>query len=463
MKVTFIQPNMGVYPPLSIAYPSAYLADRGHESSILDLQIPSQRERWHELLVESRPDLIGLTALSPSISQAGSIAVKAKELLPNTKIVVGGYHATIEPEFTLRKYHSFDYLVMGEGEETMAELCDRLNSNEVVDGLAGLAWREGERIKLGPKRERIKDLDSLPRPHKSYDLDYYIDKGNFTHQYGFGCASVITSRGCTFSCRFCGLPGKYVQPSVRSVVEEIDELLRFGAEGIFFRDSTFTIKRDWVLEFCKEVIGRRLRFPWIANARPDLVDEALLSQMKKAGCFAICYGVESGRNNVLEYYSKGHTVEDTRKAITLTKRSGIRIVAYFMLGAIIETRADIEASYRLAKEINADWTIWKIFIPLPGCAIYDEFKKKGIPLDFDKLLTNNAAVALVDMTKEEIEKRHEELSKEFTYVRDNRFRAFLRQVRRVNSFKDAYKLCQRVANSLGSKITRGKFVPHKCE
>ncbi len=463
MRITFVQPCMGVYQPLSIGYLAAYLADRGHKTSILDLQVPYQREHWKELLVASRPDLIGFTALSPSISQAGSLAAQAKEFLPDTKIVIGGYHATIEPELTLREYPDFDYLVMGEGEETMVELCERLQEGTMVYDMTGLAWRKGESIELGPARKRIKDIDALPRPHDFYDLEYYLDKGSFTHQYGFGCASVITSRGCPFSCRFCGIPDKYVIQSVQNVAKEIEELLRRGAEGIFFRDSTFTVKREWVLEFCEEIMQRRLRFPWVANARPDLVDEDMLCQMKKAGCFALCYGVESGRDHILEYYGKGHTVEDTRRAIASTKCVGIRIVAYFMLGAIVETRADIEASYQLARELNTDWTIWKIFIPLPGSAIYNEFKEKGISLDFDKLLTDKATVALVDMTKEEIEKRHAELSKEFTYVRDNRLRAFLRQMRRVNSPGDALRLGQRIARSVGRKITAKSFAPSKCD
>lgn len=448
MRITFIQPDLNPYPPLSLGYVAAYLAQRGHKVCFLDLQIAHQRERWKDILVSSRPDLIGLTALSASISQAGSLALQARSLVPNVKIVIGGYHATIESESTMRNYPAFDYLVRGEGEETMAELCERLQEGKTVNGLPGLMWRRGDQIEHGLERKRTLDLDGLPKPHDFYDLDYYIDKGGFTGLFGFGCASIVTSRGCTFSCRFCGILGGYVQQSVKSVIKEVEELLRKGAEGIFFRDSTFIIKRNWVLEFCEEIVRRRIRFPWIANVRPDLVDEELLCQMKKAGCFALCYGVESGKDHLLNYYGKGHSVEDTRRAITVTKRIGIRVVSYFMIGAVIETRDDIEASYRFAKELNSDWTFWKIYNPMPGSVIYDELKKKGIFLDFDKLLTNKAPFALKDMTKEEIENRHAELVNEFEYVRDNRIRALLRQMRRVNSFQDAWHLGQRVTKSI---------------
>ncbi len=443
---------MGSYPPLSLGYVAAYVDAQGHEVNILDLQVPTQHERWEELLIESRPDIIGFTALSPSIDQAGSLALQAKKIVRSAKIVAGGYHVTVEPELTLHQYPAFDYVVIGEGERTMAELCERIQTNKDVKGLDGLAWRERDRIGIGPKRERITDINVLPRPHDFYGLDYYLDKGSFTHQYGFTCASIVTARGCPFSCRFCGIPGKYVHQSVKGVVEEVEELLQQGAEGIFFRDSTFTINREWVLDFCDEVMQRRLSFKWIANARPDRVDMELLGRMKRAGCFALCYGVESGRDHVLRYYGKGHTVNDTRRAVQATKHAGIRVIAYFMLGAIVENRADIEESYRFAKELSAERTIWKIFIPLPGSKIYDEFREKGISLSFDKLLTDKATVALADMTKEEIEKRHAELTKEFSYAQDNRLKAFYRQMCHVNSLKDIWQLGHRVSNNLGKML-----------
>jgi radical SAM superfamily enzyme YgiQ (UPF0313 family) len=449
MRVTLIQPDTGgVYPPLSLGYLAACVAARGHEARILDLQVPAQRERWERLLAESRPDLIGLTALTPSISQAGTLAARARQLVPGAKIVIGGFHASMEPEQTLRDHPAIDLLCVGEGEEMLAELCARLQAGQSPEGIAGLVWRKGDTIECGSPRERIMDLDTLPRPHDFYDLEFYLEAGSFTHQYGYRCASVIASRGCPFRCRFCSIPGQYVHQSPESLRDEIADLLRRGADGVFFRDSTFTIKRQWVLDFCRRVVEERLRFHWIANARPDLVDDELLTAMKRAGCFALCYGVESGRDHVLEYYGKDHTVEDTRRAVAATKRAGIRVIAYFMLGAPIETRADIEASHQLARELGAERTIWKIFAPLPGCAIYNELKAKGVPLSFDSIRTDRASYPLADMTEAEIEQRFRELQREFAYARDSRLRVFWRQLRRVRSPGDAWRLTRRVGRSL---------------
>jgi len=455
MRVTLVQTDTGgSYPPLSLGYLAAVVAERGHEPRVIDLQIPAQRDRWEELLVESRPDLVGVTALTPSIGQAGSLAARARELVPAARTIVGGFHATMEPEQTLRDHAAFDYLCVGEGEATLAELCARLEAGEPVEGVAGLAWRAGGEVRFGPPRERILDLDSLPRPHDFYDLAHYLESGSFTYQYGFRCASVISSRGCPFRCRFCSLPGQYVHQSASRLVDEIEELLARGADGVFFRDSTFTIHRDWVLEFCHLVLGRGLRFHWIANARPDRVDEAMLREMRRAGCFALCYGVESGRDHVLDYYGKDHTVADTRRAVAATKAAGIRVIAYFMLGAPIETRADIEASYQLARELGAERTIWKIFCPLPGCAIYDELKAKGVPLNFDNIRTNKASYPLADMTEAEIEQRFRELSDEFAFARDSRLRAFWRHLRAVRSPGDVWRLGRRVVTSMGRLIAR---------
>ncbi len=460
MRVTLVQPDTGgSYPPLSLGYLAAYVAARGHEARILDLQVPAQRQRWEKLLVEGRPGLIGFTALTPSIRQAGDLAARARELLPTAKLIVGGFHASMEPEQTLRDYPAFDHLCIGEGEATLAELCERLNAGRSPEGVAGLVWRSDCRlgsgirnlesgIAFGPARGRILDLDALPRPHGFYDLDHYLEAGSFTYQYGYRCASVIASRGCPFRCRFCSIPGKYVHQSPERLADEIAELLARGADGVFFRDSTFTIKREWVLAFCEVVRRRRMRFHWIANARPDLVDDELLAAMKRAGCFALCYGVETGRDHVLDYYGKDHTVADTRRAVAATKRAGIRVIAYFMLGAPIETRADIEASVALARELGAERTIWKIFAPLPGCEIYNELKAKGVKLDFEAIRTDRASYPLADMTETEIEQRFRELQAEFAYARDSRLRVFWRQLRRVRSPREAWRLARRVAGRL---------------
>lgn len=451
MRISLVQPETGgSYPPLSLGYLAAFAASRGHHPTVVDLQIPAQRERWEQLLLASRPDLIGFTALTPAIDQAGRLAQRARELCPQATTVVGGFHATMEPERTLADYPAFELLCIGEGEHTLAELCERLAAGRSPRGIAGLVWREDESIVKGPPRGRILDLDALPPPHDFYDLDYYLDHGSFTYQYGYRCGSVISSRGCPFRCRFCSLPGKYVHQSAERLVEEVAWLLRRGADGIFFRDSTFTIDREWVLEFCRLVLEHRLRFKWIANARPDRVDDEMLRAMKRAGCFALCYGAESGRDHVLEYYGKDHTVEDTRRAVASTKRAGIRVIAYFMLGAPIETRADIEASYQLAKELKAERTIWKIFAPLPGCEIYDELRAKGVELNFENIRTNKASFPIADMTEADLEARFAQLSREFAYSRDNRLRIFWRHLRRVRSPGDLVRLARKVAGSLAT-------------
>jgi anaerobic magnesium-protoporphyrin IX monomethyl ester cyclase len=451
MRITLVQTETGgSYPPLSLGALAAAAARAGHEPCVVDLQISAQRERWEALLVDSQPQLVGFTALTPSINHAGELVRRCREVLPGVPTIVGGFHATMEPEQTLAE-HPFDFLCVGEGEETLVELADRLEAGSPAAGIAGLAWRDGDRVALGPPRERIADLDSLPQPHDFYDLGYYLEAGSFTYQYGYRCASIISSRGCPFRCRFCSLPGKYIQQSVPRLCDEIATVLGRGADGVFFRDSTFTIRREWVMAFCEEVRRRRLRFHWIANARPDRVDEAMLRAMRGAGCFALCYGAETGRDHVLAYYGKDHTVDDTRRAVALTRAAGIRVIAYFMLGAPIETRADIEASVALARELRAERTIWKIFAPLPGCAIYDELKAKGVELDFDAIRTDRASYPLADMTEAEVEARFRELAQEFRYVRDSRVRRFLRQLRDVRSAGDAWRLGTRVVRSLARK------------
>ena len=456
MKVALIQPPVGAdYPPLSIGSLAAYVAERGHQPRVFDLQVPRQRRSWRQDLAAFAPPVVGLTAMTPTIVAAGRIAAECREILPEATIVLGGYHVSFVGETTLRRHPAFDVGVVGEGERTLTELLDALEGGGDLEKVPGLLIRRDDQILYTGQRERIRDLDSLPWPHDYYDLDYYLWYGGYSERWTFKCASAIVSRGCPFRCRFCASQRfwrkRFLLCSPERTVEEVRYLARRGARSIYFRDSTFTANRKWVREFCEAKLKAGVKTRWLCNTRADSVDEELIVLMKRAGLEALYFGVESGSQRILDYYNKGTTVEQVRRAFDLCHKHGIATAAFFMIGAPIETRDDIEQSRTLARQLRATYTYWFIYTPLPGSPLYEESVADGEVPNFEDFVFNRATMAVGDLSPEDLEAIHRELLAEFTRqpTRADVWRRRLEILRSVRSPRDLRHLAHRFARKLG--------------
>ena len=311
------------------------------------------------------------------------------------------------------------------------------------------------KIAFGPPRERLTDLDALPWPHEHYDLDHYLWYGGYTGRWTFKCASAIVSRGCPFRCRFCASQRfwskRVLVCSPEHVVDEMRWLARHGARSVYFRDSTFNANKKWIRDFCEAKRRSGLRMRWLCNSRADTLNEDQLAAMAEAGLEALYFGVESGSQRVLDYYNKGTTVEQIRQAFALCHKYGVATAAYFMIGAPIETRADIEESRKLAHEINARYTYWFIYTPLPGSPLYDDFLELGYEPDFENLVFNRATVPVGDLSCEELEAIHHQLVAEFrrTTTRGDVWRRRLEILRSIRSWSDVRHLGAKLARRLG--------------
>jgi len=456
MRVALIQPPMGSdYPPLSLGYLAAYLASKGHTPRVFDLQIAAQRRSWQKDLAEFAPGLIGLTAMTPSIVAANRIAASCKEILPTVPLVLGGYHVSFLPEATMQRYRAYDIGVLGEGELTLHELVETLESGGDLDQVAGLIVRHGDELFVTPPRERIGDVDGLPWPHEQYDLDWYLWYGGYTGRWTFKCASAIVSRGCPFRCRFCASrrfwSSRTLFGSPERVAEEMAWLARRGARSVYFRDSTFTANKKWTREFCEAKQRLGLKTRWICNSRVDTLNEEVVATMREAGLEAMYFGVESGSQRVLDHYAKGTTIEQTRQAFALCHKYGVATAAYFMIGAPIETRADIEASRQLARDLGAKYTYWFIYTPLPGSEMYDEFLQLGYSPDFERYVFNRASIPVGDIAPQELEAIHHSLVAEFRrkVTRDEVWHRRLDLLRSINSWRDVRHLGRKVFRRLG--------------
>jgi len=405
-NITLVQPfTMSYEPPISLAVLIGPLELAGHAVRLIDLQIPDVRRKWESLLTSEPVDLVGITAMTPQIMQADEIAKKIKTVLPDVPVILGGVHATFLPEQTLCEFSTFDILVMGEGEETIVDLVSRLEYGKPIADVKGIAYRSNGSVVITPSRPRILDLDTWPNHHEHYDFDFYVY--NNSCGYSEKCVSTIVSRGCPYNCRFCATKNfwtrKYISKSTDAVIKEIRYVLDRGVKDVMFRDSTFVINKKWVHEFCEKILQKKLQFRWGIQARVELVDFELLSHMKKAGLKQVSFGVESGSQKILDFYGKGITLKQIEKAFEVCRKLRIDTEAFFMLGALPETREDMELTYQFAKKLKPTTSRVFLFMPLPGSELYRYYIDQGYRFNYKDIHSGKASFPCGDMTLEELE------------------------------------------------------------
>lgn len=390
-------------PPLGLMYLAAYLEkNSNHEVKILDCELEKiDHAGLKEKLNEEKPDIVGITVMTFTLLSAAKAARIAKEVNKNIKIVLGGPHVFIYPEETINLGIA-DYVVLGEGEETLKELLENLDKPQNLHNIKGLVFKEGGEIINTGQRPLIKDLDSLPFPARHL-LPY--KKYNSALSEKSPVTTMFTSRGCPFNCLFCNRPhlGKIFRArSAINVVDEIEKCKQMGIEEIFIYDDTFTVNRQRVVDICREILKRGLDISWDVRARVDTVDADLLSLMKKAGCQRIHYGVEAGTQKILDILRKGITVEKAKKAFQISSDLDISTLAFFMIGSPTETKKDIMETIKLAKALKPDFANFTIVTPYPATDLYYLGLQKGIlPRDYWREFAENPKENFVPMFWEE--------------------------------------------------------------
>lgn len=348
---------------VGLAYLAAYLRQHpGYDIRIIDAKF--ERLTFEQVLVrvrEFQPHVTGFTAFTNEIKPAAYQASVIKEALPSTVTVVGGVHASALPEQTLREFPAFDFVVVGEGEVTFHEFCDAIRAGQEVRGIAGLAYREGGSVYVGPTRERILDQDSIPFP--AWDLlprsdEYWVQ----------------SMRGCPFKCQFCMNPNGRVarKRSVENVVAELEMLVKdYGAKTIWFGDELFSVDMVRTNELMDAMIAQGLqrKLSFDAQTHVRFVDEPLLRKLRAAGCSLVKMGVETGDEATLRKMGKGTTREHILKAGAAARRAGIRWGIFLIIGHPGETKESIHNSIDLAVKLNPDVPMFGIMVPYPGTEI----------------------------------------------------------------------------------------------
>jgi anaerobic magnesium-protoporphyrin IX monomethyl ester cyclase len=361
-------------PPLGVLQLAAILRAHGFEVQVLDedpllVDVVGAVARFE-------PALVGLSFYTPAFGRAKQLAHALRAACPQAVICAGGIHATALPEATGLAL-GLDFCGIGEGDQTLLEVCERVRDGLGLGDVPGLWVREGETGRFTSPRPLIEDLDALPYPARdAVDFRRYLaPPGVFRGRPMRNSTTLLTVRGCPFPCTYCGshiMSGRRVRfRSVDAVVGEVEGMVRdLGVRGLFVLDESFTIRRERAAEIAAQL--KRLGLVWGIQTRVDLLDEDLLRHFAACGCAEVNFGVESGSDRILDLLRKGTTVEQAVRAFSWCRRAGLRTTANFMMGHPLETRADLEATYRLARRLAATNTFFHRTIPYPGTDLHRE-------------------------------------------------------------------------------------------
>lgn len=367
--------------PMGLAYLAGSLEQAGMPVEILDAQA---LELTHINVVDrvkqSHPDVVGITFLTPMFNAVRDLTNAIKNACPQIKIVVGGAHPTALPEQTMEECSSVDYACIGEGETVIVDFLKYVSGEKKKIDIPSLAYRYNGQIKVNPSVGFVKDIDCLPKPARHLlPMDHYKLTASRTKHSRF-CPTIILARGCPFDCQFCSHPfGRtFRHHSVERIIEEIKEIQRqFRSNQFNFEADTLTLNKKFITELCEAIIREKLDIKWTCESRVDTVDQIMLKNMKDAGCWQISYGVESGSQRLLDNIHKGIKKEDVVKVFNLTRKTGISIRGFFMLGLPTETLEESMETINFAKFLNALWAQFTLTIPYPGTPMFNQLQAQG--------------------------------------------------------------------------------------
>lgn len=373
-----LPPNQA--PPLGLAYIAAFLRQAGHDVAIFDLK---HQPRSRDLLLQDvrafDPALVGMGLYTVTVPVAEEISALIKSW-SDVPVVVGGPHPAGAPRQCALNPH-FDYAAVGEGELMMLELVRALEDGTDPADVAGLWFTRDPKdpeseLVTAPPRGWIDDLDALPWPARDLlpPLDSYA-MTMFQYQE-WPATTIYTSRGCPYGCIFCErreiLGNKFRVHSARYVVDEIEHLqAEYGIREIFFYDDTFTLDRRRVEQICGELLARGVHISWNISTHVNTVDRELLRLMRKAGCWQIAYGIETGDPRVMQDILKGTDVATVRERIAWTTEAGIEAKGLFMIGHPTDTPETIERTIEFARSLPIGSANFKITTPFVGTPLRD--------------------------------------------------------------------------------------------
>ncbi|WP_242085154.1 B12-binding domain-containing radical SAM protein [Aestuariivivens sediminis] len=367
---------MKPYPPLGLLYVSSFLKENGLKNKVFDSTF-SSLEKQLQWIAENQPKIVGIyTNLMTKIN-----VIKLVKLLKNDPefglphIILGGPDVT----FNCKNYlnSGADFLVIGEGEETMYELCSALIANDEYQSIKGIAYLVNGQLIRTSTRSKIKDLKNLPFPNRAaIDFKPYLDTWKTYH--GKSSMTISTQRGCPYTCKWCSTAvygQSYRRRPAKQVVEEIKLILdTYHPDALWFVDDVFTVSHKWIDEFHKEMTTNHLNVPFEIITRAERLNERVLKQLKDIGCFRIWIGAESGSQTVIDAMDRRVEIETVKQMIQKTNAFGMETGTFIMLGYPGETEADIKETIQYLKEANPTHYTITVAYPIKGTSLYEDIE-----------------------------------------------------------------------------------------
>ncbi len=418
------------FPPLGLAYLGASLEKAGHSVKILDLTVESiDRNDFNSLLQKYKPDAVGIGCMATEFNDALEVASICKEVMPWLPVIVGGPLPTSIPHAFLEQ-PTIDIAVLGEGEATIVELLEVLQTGRSLEGVQGIAYKEDGKLRFNSPRSPILDLDSLPFPARHLlpiekyfsPFENWLAKGSDVR-----ATTMISSRGCPYKCIFCDknvFGAKWRGRSAANIVDEIELLARdYGINGLLFSDDMFDFSRKRVYQICDEITSRGLDVVWGVNSRVNHADEEMYKRMKQSGCRYVGFGIESGNQDILDFMCKNISLTQVRDAVNIANGVGLRTMGYFMIGMMGDNKETIKQTIEFAKGLDLDSGGFSKVTPLPGTVLFQLAKEQGFIGNEDSATSDQfgSAVSLTrDLDSEQLDKIVERAYWQFFWSRPSR-------------------------------------------
>jgi len=431
-------------PPMGLAQIAAVLERDSYRVSLIDANALKLNPGEVASQVTDA-DIVGLTAMTPTINAAINIARVIKQVKPELPVVLGGPHATLLPEETLNTAPEIDIIVRGEGEEVFIDLLKNMDHHKTLSNVPGINYRKDGHIINNLSPTTNVDLDSLPfLAYHRLPRDKY--RPHPPHGRDLPFAAIITSRGCPYKCSYCSKPiggAKFRGQSPERVIAEIVYYMtKFGVREIAFYDDVFTLNQKRACAIAEGMLNRKLKIHWTCETRVNLVDKELLQLLRRAGCYAIAYGIESASPQILATINKGITLEQIEEAVAITREAGLQTIGYFMVGSPGETPQSITETINFAKRLKLDFAQFSIPTPFPGTELYDLYlkDKSNRPVDWENFTYASLGKKTVPLFESEELKQADLQSwvrrayREF-YLRPSYLWQRLRQIRSVGDLR----------------------------
>jgi radical SAM superfamily enzyme YgiQ (UPF0313 family) len=388
-----------LWPPITLAASGALLEARGHNAEILDCAAAGiPHPQLLNKIRKSPYQLAVWTTATPSIKSDLSLADHIKAIRPDIKTAVIGTHVTALADDCLKASPGLDFIIRNEPEETLADLAQVLKNGTIPENIPGISYQTPDRqIFHNPARPFIPNLDNLPFPAwHLLDLEKYK-----LPLIGEKFLILSPLRGCPYPCTFCTARTYYGKKLRRRSVERMAAEIaynreRFGIKQFFIWADTFTADRNYVMQFCEEILKKSPDIGWTCNSRVDTVDQEMLNLMANAGCWMISYGIESGNQEILKQTGKKIDLRQSREAVTMANNAGIRVAGHFVLGFPGETEENLRETIALALSLNLEMAQFYCAVPFPGTPLYESAKTNGWidGREFEEFRQDNAVMNL---------------------------------------------------------------------